>query len=40
VFHHNWSAMPATSKLDCSVQLSGIMLLEAIDELKRKGIWK
>jgi predicted alpha-1,6-mannanase (GH76 family) len=40
VFHHNWSTMPATSKLDCSVQLSGMMLLEAIDELKRLGLWK
>lgn len=40
VFQPNWSAMPTTNKLDCSVQLSGIMLLEAIDELKRKGIWK
>ncbi len=40
VFQPNWSGMPATNKLDCSVQLSGIMLLEAIDELKRKGTWK
>lgn len=40
VFQPNWTAMPATNKLDCSVQLSGIMLLEAISELKRAGIWK
>lgn len=40
VFQPNWSAPPTTNKLDCSVQLSGIMLLEAIDELKRKEIWK
>lgn len=40
VFQPNWSGKPTTNKLDCSVQLSGIMLLEAIDELKRVGVWK
>jgi len=40
VFQPNWNAMPTTNKLDCSVQLSGIMLLEAINELKRAGLLK
>jgi predicted alpha-1,6-mannanase (GH76 family) len=38
VFHPNWSGLPSNGKLDCSVQLSGIMLLEAINELKRAGL--
>jgi predicted alpha-1,6-mannanase (GH76 family) len=40
VFQPNWNALPTTNKLDCSVQLSGLMLLEAINELKRAGILK
>jgi hypothetical protein len=30
VFGRNWSNMPDSPKLDCSIQLSGIMLLEAL----------
>lgn len=38
IFQPNWSGLPASNKLDCSVQLSGIMLLEAINELKKAGV--
>jgi predicted alpha-1,6-mannanase (GH76 family) len=38
VFNPAWTGLPSNSRLDCSVQLSGIMLLEAIDELKRSGL--
>jgi len=37
-FHPNLTAKPANGKLDCSVELSGIMLLESIDLLKREGL--
>ncbi len=30
----NWITPPATDKMDCSIQLSGIMLLEALAQLK------
>lgn len=40
VFNPDWAAKPVTAKLDCSVQLSGIMLLESINELKRLNILK
>jgi predicted alpha-1,6-mannanase (GH76 family) len=34
LFGTTWSSMPASSKMDCSIQLSGIMLLEALAQLK------
>jgi predicted alpha-1,6-mannanase (GH76 family) len=34
LFGTNWSNPPATDKMDCSIQLSGIMLLEALTQLK------
>ena len=39
VFSPDWSSKPTSAKSDCSVQLSGIMLLEAIDQLKRLGMY-
>jgi predicted alpha-1,6-mannanase (GH76 family) len=39
IFNPNWNAIPATNKLDCSVQLSGLMLLECINDLKQKGLF-
>jgi predicted alpha-1,6-mannanase (GH76 family) len=35
----DWSSMPSAVKQDCSVELSGIMLLEALDQLKRLGLY-
>ncbi|MCW3093827.1 MAG: glycoside hydrolase family 76 [Ferruginibacter sp.] len=40
IFNPNWNVKPTIPKLDCSVQLSGIMLLESINELKRLNIMK
>lgn len=37
VFDPHWRNIPAYKPNDCSVQLSGVMLLEAAAELKRKG---
>jgi len=39
VFSPDWSSSPTSAKLDCSVELSAIMLLEAIDQLKRLGLY-
>lgn len=39
-FGTDWATRPTTGISDCSVQLSGIMLFEAIDELKRKQFLK
>jgi predicted alpha-1,6-mannanase (GH76 family) len=36
VFGRSWSSMPASPKGDCSIQLSGIMLLEALALLNAK----
>jgi predicted alpha-1,6-mannanase (GH76 family) len=40
IFGHDWRTMPANNQSDCTVQLSGIMLLESLDELKRLNILK
>lgn len=34
VFNTNWSALPASPKMDCSIHLSAMMLLEALAQLK------
>lgn len=34
VFNSNWSSLPASSKMDCSIHLSACMLLESIALLK------
>jgi len=39
IFGHDWVTMPTAVKQDCSVELSGIMLLEALDQLKRSGLY-
>ena len=39
IFGPDWVTMPAAVKQDCSVELSGIMLLEALDQLKRSGLY-
>lgn len=39
-FDPDWRKTPATAASDCSVQLSGLMLFEALDELTRTGIIK
>jgi predicted alpha-1,6-mannanase (GH76 family) len=39
IFSTDWVTTPTVIKQDCSVQLSGIMLLEALDELKRAGLY-
>ena len=39
-FGPDWHTMPANGQPDCSVQLSGIMLLESLDELKRLNMLK
>lgn len=38
VFDPDWRKTPASAELDCSVQLSGIMLLEALQELERNQL--
>lgn len=38
IFHPNWNSKPVTNKLDASVQLSGVMLLEAIQLLVQLNI--
>jgi predicted alpha-1,6-mannanase (GH76 family) len=40
IFGPDWRTMPANNQSDCSVQISGIMLLESLDELKRLNIMK
>lgn len=37
VFGPDWVTKPSVKTSDCSVQLSGLMLLETLDELKRTG---
>jgi predicted alpha-1,6-mannanase (GH76 family) len=39
IFNPDWVTMPTATKQDCSVELSGIMLLEALDQLKRLGLY-
>ena len=39
LFGPDWVTMPTAVKLDCSVELSGLMLLEALDQLKRAGYY-
>jgi predicted alpha-1,6-mannanase (GH76 family) len=39
IFGPDWVTMPTAVKQDCSVELSGIMLLEALDQLKRAGLY-
>lgn len=39
IFGPDWVTMPTAVKQDCSVELSGIMLLEALDQLKRLGLY-
>jgi len=39
LFNPDWATMPTATKQDCSVELSGIMLLEALDQLKRLGLY-
>jgi predicted alpha-1,6-mannanase (GH76 family) len=39
IFGPDWVTMPTAIKQDCSVELSGIMLLEALDQLKRLGLY-
>lgn len=39
IFGPDWVTMPTTGKQDCSVELSGLMLLEALDQLKRSGFY-
>jgi predicted alpha-1,6-mannanase (GH76 family) len=39
LFNPDWVTMPTAVKQDCSVELSGIMLLEALDQLKRLGLY-
>jgi predicted alpha-1,6-mannanase (GH76 family) len=33
LFGADWRSLPSATDMDCSVQLSGIMLLEALDRL-------
>lgn len=40
VFGPDWATKPGSKTGDCSVQLSGVMLFEALDELKRANILK
>ncbi|WP_230149988.1 glycoside hydrolase family 76 protein [Pedobacter sp. Bi27] len=40
IFGSDWATKPNTKVGDCSVQLSGVMLFETLDELKRAGILK
>jgi predicted alpha-1,6-mannanase (GH76 family) len=39
IFGPDWVTAPTAVKQDCSVELSGIMLLEALDQLKRSGYY-
>ncbi|WP_295122812.1 glycoside hydrolase family 76 protein [uncultured Chitinophaga sp.] len=40
IFDADWRKQPASATLDCSVQLSGVMLFEALCELEKKGMIK
>jgi predicted alpha-1,6-mannanase (GH76 family) len=39
IFGPDWVTIPTVVKQDCSVELSGLMLLEALDLLKRSGFY-
>jgi predicted alpha-1,6-mannanase (GH76 family) len=39
IFGADWVTTPTAVKQDCSVELSGLMLLEALDQLKRSGYY-
>lgn len=40
IFGPDWATRPISKTSDCSVQLSGIMLFETLDELKRNNLLK
>lgn len=40
IFGPDWATRPVSKTGDCSVQLSGVMLFESLDELKRANILK
>ncbi|PST82890.1 glycosyl hydrolase family 76 [Pedobacter yulinensis] len=40
IFGHDWFSRPASKNADCSVQLSGVILFESLDGLKRLKLLK